>query len=410
MRDKDATADVFDTSHTIFSENHKISPRQIRRALSLELFGLSSLFLPSRLAGESGILGIAALAVGAAGAMALLCLWDKLSEHCDFSGGCLTESPAAKNRDTESGKKEIRKRDRKRSANCREGNAAEVTLPQKIFLVLAGIGLLELAAGVLYLLTALMRDQLLNSRYEPAILITLTAAGVFGLRKGLESRIRIYEVLFWILLIPLTIILVIACISVRPVYWLNTAYTMEGFWKSCGISFLFFSLSSLLLFFKPHCNPPQKAAKSARCSIFITLALNAAVYLILLGIFQDWLLAELEFPVILLMAVVKLPGGFFERQDAFMVGIWFFCLFALFHSALFYGNEMMRSVLPRGRERNSGKTLALSCICGAIVFAAACFMLQNENLAKNLESVMLCVTGLMLLILPFCYYLCRRRS
>ncbi|MCD8217123.1 MAG: spore germination protein [Clostridiales bacterium] len=376
MRDKEATADVFDTSHTIFSENHKISPRQIRRALSLELFGLSSLLLPSRLAGESGILGVAALVVGAAGAMALLCLWNKLSEQCDFSGDC----------------------------------AAEVTLPQKIFLGLAGIGLLELAAGVLYLLTALMRDQLLNSRYEPAILITLAAAGVFGLRKGLESRIRIYEVLFWILLVPLAIILVIACVSVRPVYWLNTAYTMEGFWKSCGISFLFFSLSSLLLFFKPHCNPPQKAAKSARCSILIALALNAAVYLILLGIFQDRLLAQLEFPVILLMAVVKLPGGFFERQDAFMVGIWFFCLFALFHSALFYGNEMIRSVLPRGREQNSGKSLALSCICGAIVFAAACLMLKNEDLAEDLGSMVLHVTGPVLLILPFCYYLCRRRS
>ncbi|MCC8150578.1 MAG: hypothetical protein LIO96_03750, partial [Lachnospiraceae bacterium] len=86
MRVKESTADVFDTSHTIFSENHKISPRQIRRALSLELFGLSSLLLPSRLAGESGILGVAALAVGADCAMALLCLWYKLADHCDF--GC----------------------------------------------------------------------------------------------------------------------------------------------------------------------------------------------------------------------------------------------------------------------------------------------------------------------------------
>ncbi|MCC8150119.1 MAG: spore germination protein, partial [Lachnospiraceae bacterium] len=362
------------------------------------------------LAGESGILGVAALAVGAAGAMALLCLWDKLSDHCDFGCSCVTESPAAENRDAESYKEKEKQVRKQGNTDCRQENEAEVTLPQKIFLALAGIGLLELAAGVLYLLTVLMRDQLLNSRYEPAILLTLASAGVFGLRKGLESRIRIYEVLFWILLVPLAIILVIACVSVRPVYWLNISCTLAGFWKSCGVSFLFFSLASLLLFFKPHCNPPQKAARSARCSILIALALNAAVYLILLGIFQDRLLAQLEFPVILLMAVVKLPGGFFERQDAFMVGIWFFCLFALFHSTLFYGNEMIRSVLRRGQEQNSGKTLAVSCICGAVVFAVACLMLKNEDLAKNLGFMMLRVTGPVLLILPFCYYLCRRRS
>lgn len=384
----------------------------------MELFGAGSLLLPSRLAGESGIFGVLALAVGAAGAMALLSLWDKLSEHCDFSGGRISETPAYRGTDVQrlcqaapaDGKKEERRNNKGNKETSEEKNVAEVTLPQRFFLAVAGIGLLELAAGVLYLLTVLIRDQLLNNRYEPAILITLTVAGVFGLRKGLESRIRVYEVLFWILLVPLIFILVIACVSVRPVYWVHTTCTMPGFWKSCGISFLFFSLSSLLLFFKPYCNPPQKAVKSARCGIFLALILNAAVYLVLLGIFQDRLLAELKFPVILLMAVVKLPGGFFERQDAFMVGIWFFCLFALFHSTLFYGKEVIQSVLPLRQGQESKKALVLSCFCGAVVFAVVYLMLKNETLAKEWGSVVLHVTGPTLLILPLLYYFCRRRT
>ena len=32
---------VFDREHRIFSNNYKISPRQIRRAVTLELFGAS---------------------------------------------------------------------------------------------------------------------------------------------------------------------------------------------------------------------------------------------------------------------------------------------------------------------------------------------------------------------------------
>ncbi|MCD7981176.1 MAG: spore germination protein [Clostridiales bacterium] len=422
--------DVFDRSHTIFSENHKISPRQIRRAMTLELFGVGSLLLPTYLAGESGILGVFALMVGAAGAWALVCVWDRLSKHCDFEGSDLVAG---------------------------RGNAQVIM--RRILLILAGIGLLETAAFVLYLLTALIREQLLTGRYEAAVLITLAAAGVFGLWKGLESRIRIYEVLFWLLLVPLFIILIIACASVRPMYWTMTSFTMPGFWKSCLICFLFFSISSLILFFKPHCNPPEKAAKSVRRSILLALILILAVYLILIGIFQDALLSQLTFPVILLMAVVKIPGQFFERQDAFMTGIWFFCLFALFHSLLYYGRELLCNAFSRrcadvrsrgavtdhrgtgretadagpasagretpgaeqasagretpGAEQASAgrKQQILSVVCGGAVFSAALFLLRREEAAGWYMNMLLCLTAPVLLILPFIYfYISRTRQ
>ncbi|MCD8110208.1 MAG: spore germination protein [Clostridiales bacterium] len=390
------TDDVFDASHTIFSQNHKISPRQIRRALTLELFGVSSLLLPAYLAGGSGILGVAALGIGAAGAGALVCVWDRLSEHCDFED--------AKNQ-----------------------------IARRVILAVSGIGLLGLAVYVLYVLTTLLRDQLLTAQYELAILITLTAAGIFGLRKGLESRIRVYEVLFWFLIVPLVIMLILACFSVHPRYWSVTSFSAQGFWKSCGISFLFFSVASLILFFKPHCSEPGAAAKSAKYSIFLALMLNVAVYLILIGIFQDTLLSQLQFPAVFLMSVVKLPGGFFERQDAFMVGIWFFCLFALFHSLLFYGSKSLQNALQRNEPSQSGGSRMSSLneqkniqgekeasgqaassisggICGAAVFLGTLWLLRHEVLAGQCLNLLICLIGPMLLILPLVYFGVSRMS
>lgn len=386
---------VFNQKHRIFSNNYKISPRQIRRAVTLELFGASSLLLPGYLAETSGIGGVAALLIGGAAAMALLAVWNRLADNCDFSV-----------------EEDLKHRGRER------GSGKNLWF-RRILQTAAGVGVVGISAYVLYLLTVLVRTQLLDTKYEPVILITLTLAGVLGLWKGLESRIRIYEVLFWFLLVPLAIILLIACVSVKPSYWGITEMTAPGFFRSCYASFMFFAVSALFLFFRPHCSQPDRAVKSVRYGLGIAIGLNAAVYLILLGIFQQKLLAQLDFPVIFLMAVIKLPGEFFERQDAIMTGIWFFCLFALFASLLFYGKELLRGGFSAGssgkKEEDPGQTAASpefwwSAGCGGAVFAAAFCLLRIEGLAPLALRVIFGGVGPALLILPFIYYLCAKKS
>ncbi len=386
---------VFNQDHRIFSNNYKISPRQIRRAVTLELFGASSLLLPGYLAETSGIGGVAALLAGGGGALALLGVWNRLAQKCDFS--------------VEEDLKRRKKEDRSGSK----------LLFRRILQVTAGAGVTGIAAYVLYLLTILVREQLLDVNYEPAILITLTLAGVTGLWKGLEPRIRIYEVLFWFLLIPLAVILIIACVSVNPAFWTISRMTAAGFFRSCYASFMFFAISALFLFFRPHCRQPRKAVGSVRGGLLTALGMNVAVYLILLGIFQQKLLAHLDYPVIFLMAVVKLPGEFFERQDALMTGIWFFCLFALFASLLFYGKELLRGGFSRKKNpkenREQGQTAASpefwwSAVCGGAVFAAAFCLLRIEGLAPAVLRAIFGGVGPVLLLLPFVYYVCAKRK
>lgn len=56
------------------------------------------------------------------------------------------------------------------------------------------------------------------------------------------------------------------------------------------------------------------------------------------------------------MAMAQIPGGLFERQDALMVAIWFFSLFSLFNSFIFYGVLQTDGLHPpKETKRSAGK-------------------------------------------------------
>ena len=60
-----------------FMNNQKISARQVKRTLTLELLGISTLLLPSLVATDSGVDGFFALTAGGGGAWLLLKFWQR---------------------------------------------------------------------------------------------------------------------------------------------------------------------------------------------------------------------------------------------------------------------------------------------------------------------------------------------
>ena len=64
----------------------------------------------------------------------------------------------------------------------------------------------------------------------------------------------------------------------------------------------------------------------------------------------------MDYPAVTLMSTVKISGGFLKRTDAFMFGVWFFTLYALLNSCVFYGSsiaeELCKPILkmPKGKK------------------------------------------------------------
>ena len=304
----------------MFSNNQKISIRQIRRLLVLDLFGLSSLLLPGLLADTAGQDGIFSIPAAAVLAAAYIWVMGRVLHYMrgDYYG-CLKELAG--------------------------------TIVSDLVMLFYLFFFLLLGAFVLHQLTILVKDWLLPEGSYGIISFLVLLLAAYATARGLEGRARIYEILFWFLAAPLFIMLALAAGGVNVDYWTPV---FDRSWQDFGQgtlwAMLFFLPVCFLLFLKPYCAKPEKLGRCARRAVWMVAGMNVIIYLILLGNFQVKTTVFLQRPIITLMSMVKLPGGFLTRLDAFMTAIWFFSLFALMNTGVFYSSHIIKELF---REKHT---------------------------------------------------------
>ncbi|MFP3153260.1 spore germination protein [Lachnospiraceae bacterium ZAX-1] len=318
----------------MFSNNQIISLRQIRRLLILDLFGLSSLLLPSILTGFTGGDGIFCIMVGTLfGGFYLLIL-----------------------------KKLIVRMKKQDYYSYMKKTAGQIVAD--LCMVFYSFFFLMVSAFVMYQLALLIRTWLLPQSSYIGICLLLLALVLYATLRGIEGRARVYEILFWFLAIPLLLMLAFATKDVNVNYWNPIAHTnAKDFIQGSLTVFAFFLPLCLVLFLKPFCKKPDKLYKSAGMALLVVAMVNIAEYLILIGTFQSKTTHILSRPIITLMSMVNFPGGFFARQDALMTAIWFFSLFALVNTGVSYGTHILRDLVSEKRTH--------FCIIAVLVFVLA---------------------------------------
>ena len=355
----------------MFADNQMISGRQCARLLFFDFLGIGTLLLPGYLADVAGEDGIFAIAFGVAASLLYLKLLQKivLSREETFLSGA-------------------------------GGGIAKAA--DGLLIALYGLYYVLLGGYALYLFgTLIQRTLLVEESFWLITLLGLVLA-VYGMARGMECRARVYEVLFWLVLIPFLLMLLLAVADVSPQQQFPMATAAPGdVLQGAYLVFLVFSLCQMLLF-AGNVISPEKAGRAAGSAILFAGLLFAVLYEILLGVFGRVTVSELEFPAVSLMSMVTLPGGFLHRQDALMVGVWFFTLFALICSSMYYSCQCMekfrgKSVLWRGIPVKKWILL----LCGVLVYAVSygCY-LHPETFAALLERFFWYLTPVYLLI-PF---------
>lgn len=324
----------------MFSNNQKISLRQIGRLLILDLFGLGSLLLPGLLAKTAGPDGVFCIMAALAAGLVYVWVLGRVLERMKGDYYSFMRSHLG--------------------VVC-----SDILMVFYLFLFLLT------AAFVLYQLTTLIRVWLLPQGSYHWISLLLVMVAAYATIRGLEGRARIYEILFWLLLAPLLVMLALAARTVNVDYWTPVCFTEpQEFGQGTLLVFLFFLPVFFILFLKPYCGKPQKLAGCGARSLGIASGLLALLYLILLGNFGTKALAALKRPAITLMSMVKLPGGFFARMDAFMTAIWFFSLFALMNTSVFYGSHILKELFHEKRTHYSLLAALAGCyVMGQWFFA-----------------------------------------
>ena len=106
-----------------------------------------------------------------------------------------------------------------------------------------------------------------------------------------------------------------------------------------------YSMVSIVLFLKEYVADRKKGVGAAEKAVWFSGGVFTALYLILIGLFGVEALAQMKFPAVTMMSRVQVTGGFLKRTDAFMFSIWFFTLYAMLNSMVFYSGNLAEKVI-----------------------------------------------------------------
>mgnify|MGYP003200685672 FL=1 len=203
----------------------------------------------------------------------------------------------------------------------------------------------------------------------------------YGMAGGIEGRARVYEMLFWFLMIPLFLMLFAACREVKPAYW-SPVFVADGKEMLNGSYYVFFcySMVSIVLFLKEYVSDDKKHISAAEKAVWFSGGVFAVLYLILIGLFGAEALAQMKFPAVTMMSRVQITGGFLKRTDAFMFSIWFFTLYAMLNSMVFYsGNLAAKVIRDCGGYLEGKKRMLTYLILLLLVYGVTVLFYRNQQ-------------------------------
>lgn len=300
---------------SMFSENNQISGRQVFRLLTYDFLGMGTLLLPTMLADTAGRDGIFCILAGILSTFLYLKLLRYLLK------GMKTSYP------------DFLKQ------KC--GKVCGYVLWGGYFLYF-----ILMASYTAYLFSTLMLNGLVENVSFYLVLLLILLLAFYGMAGGIEGRARVYEILFWFLMMPLFLMLFAACREVKPAYW-SPVFVADGKEMLNGSYYVFFcySMVSIVLFLKEYVADRRKCVGAAEKAVWFSGGVFAVLYLILIGLFGAEALAQMKFPAVTMMSRVQITGGFLKRTDAFMFSIWFFTLYAMLNSMVFYSGNLAEKVI-----------------------------------------------------------------
>lgn len=322
-----------------FAQNESISPRQLYRLYVFNLLGVGTLVLPNNLA-KLGKYGFISIALGVF--MAWLFMWI-VSEV----------------------------RERRKTIYDRSFDKTKYAKILIYDLIIASYELSQ-AAFLAWIFVKLIHDSLIPDESFTVVLLVIMAVCAYALSGGVECRARVYEVVFFFVLVPLAAMLLFALSDVRLDYLMIKDRVGVDFGIAdifAGAYYVFAASISVfnILFVR------QRTASQIRWSVSKAILTYAGIlfllYAVLLGSFGKYSLSEIEFPAVVLMSDVQIKGSFFKRADALMLSVWFFTLFSVLIMSLYYAvlrcenfaKKTTKVIFTFNKNRDFSNNKQLSC-------------------------------------------------
>lgn len=339
----------------MFSENGKISPRQLRCLLTLDFFGKGALLLPVFAEGLTGREFISCLLI----VFLLVFAYGRLAERigADCSGGFSVYA------EQKLGKKTV-----------------------KFFLVFF---FLYAFWNLVYLLNtfgSMGQAFILPGEKKGVLMLMALIAGACMAYGGAEIRARTAEVLYPLLFFPILLLMLLSAFHQQPK--ISEAGLVFGEYQ--GIlgqllkMFSVFGGLSFYVFLAPYVSGQEKGV--VRKGLWRAVAALAALFLLVVAAFGEWGMALLPWPAVSFMSSARVPGGFLERWDVIFAGLLETMLLVSAGSSLFYLGLIGKLLFPKVGKKLlwSGLTVLVLLValwCGENGRAADIYVVWNSFVA-----------------------------
>ena len=364
----------------MFSDNHKISLRQVKYMVFMDILGILCILLPVYLQNET----IGSMAVSLLAGLLVWLLFAGLLARGISSGRTPLEA--------------VRK------------TAGPLTV---FFLLAAAVVYLAAQAAVfLNLCAELAGTYLLPETPLPVLVLLPLAAGLFLARGGLEVRARTSEVLGPVVLVLFLIMGAGAALGIRnpggteDLLRIQDESLLGGYEIfACAGGLFLPALTGHIK--KEEEGQEKKTSRYLRAGGILGVLLSGILLLITALSFGSGGMQAIEFPAVRVMSSVSLPGGFLKRWDVIFLLLILFSMGLACGSAFWNLKESSRALwemVPRAGQNQKG-CLAFQGLLVLLVYGAAAGFLNAQTAmcyyrALNLQIL----TPLFLLVLLLLYF------
>lgn len=300
----------------MFSENGKISPRQLRCLLTLDFFGKGALLLPAFAEGLTGREFISCLLI----VFLLVFAYGRLAEQIGEDCGGNFQAYA-------------------------EQKLGEKTV--KGFFVFF---FLYAFWNLVYLLNTfgtLGQTFILPGEKKEMLMVMALIAGACMAYGGAEIRARTAEVLYPLLFFPILLLMLFSAFHQQPK--ISEAGLVFGEYQDVlGKLLKMFSVFgglSFYVFLAPYVSEREKGM--VRRGLWRAAAALAALFLLVAAAFGEQGIRLLPWPAVSFMSSARVPGGFLERWDVIFAGLLETMLLVSVGSSLFYLGLIGKLLFPK---------------------------------------------------------------
>lgn len=251
--------------------------------------------------------------------------------------------------------------------------------------------------------TEVIKMYLLEKTPTEFIFVVTIFTAAYLIRSGLQSLIKFNEISFWIMFVPIIIILLFTLnkaefSNILPVFN-NSPYKYLEALKSTVYSF---SGIEIIYIIAPFIKSKFSAIKTAGKSIFFITLFYVITVILSLAIFSKNQTNILLWPTITMMKSISVNGMFIERWEGAVMAMWVMFYFTTFSNIYYFSSDILKDIFKL-------KSIDIpSIILGIAIYMTAIYP-QNIAVLYNFENkFMIPLFVFNIIILPTIILLCAK--